>query len=68
MSIIEVNVETAFDVGVKEGRRQMGTHIIEMMRVTNDVSTIERYIKSLMILTEDLSDIKGLIKDAKNKN
>ena len=47
---ILVDVETAFEVGVREGRKEMIKHIKELFKVSTNLAVIERHLD---LLSED---------------
>lgn len=47
VSNLKITTEDAFEVGVKEGRKQMAAHILELFEVTQDKRVIKKHLEML---------------------
>ena len=65
MENIRITAEDAFEVGVKEGRKQMATHILEMLEITNDSKVITKYIQQ--ITQDKTNEVKQFFKDIRSE-
>lgn len=47
MKSLEITKEAAFEVGVKEGRKQMASHILELFEISEDKQLIKKHLEML---------------------
>lgn len=62
MGKYDVTTETAFEVGVQQGRKQMAEHITEILEVTNDPDVLKKYLSTITKQDREQLDIKGFFK------